>query len=383
MKKLFITFIMAFLGLAFSFIPAGAAGISVTSVDISNDLATVVINNVVEIREIKIEGNTVEFPTYVSSSGRVYPQVKFRTPSVEREVTEAILNNRPSSERIERITYDITGISTFDREDSSLAGFATVVLNNEMEIDVRLMEARYGDDYWVSWPARAPDKDRGEDGWQDLVRVTNRRVKGIIEEDLIETFKASVDQEEEPQVSVRVEQGRVDEPLSVTRVEVDRSAASGDMTALAEVDLNYAFRIKDIEVYRRRGQVFLEFPRQITDSDRVYPLMRIFSRALRSEIRRALSDGTVSEDKYSVIGFEITRFERNRFESALKYRGAVTLNGALEINFSILDGDGYDAFVSWPSVRIDGEYEDKIFPVNRQVSETIEDAILKRYYGEQ
>ena len=381
MRKLFLALLVGGLlgGVAY------AGEISVTEVEIKGNQATVVINEVIEIREIKIVGDDVEFPTHISRSGREFPQVKFLTEEARNVVVDAILKNRPSKEPIKKIDYKVTKMSPFRREGSSLKAFAAVTFNGVMEVECKVMESRHNkDEFWVSWPSRRPRKDKGEKEWQKQILIVNRKVKSIVEKDVIETFKRTgpggvimTD------ADIEIKEGLIDAPLTVTAVEVREVKGEGDLVAIAQVDLNYSFRIMDIKVYERSGQTFLEFPVFVSRRGKKHDQIKIFSKKLRSEIKRAIKSGTPSEKTSKKIGFEITKFEKFwREESAMKYFCAVTINGAIEIECKIIDGPDYDAFVSWPSSKEGDRFVDKIMPCNLKVKNVIEDALLKRYHKE-
>jgi DNA-binding cell septation regulator SpoVG len=170
--------------------------------------------------------------------------------------------------------------------------------------------------------------------------------------------------------------------LTVTAVEVkDRKDAQG-LIGIASIDLNYAFRINDIKVYSRLGQTLVELPKYVSNSGNEYDQIRIFDSKLRQRIKDAIESRTPSASKSSRIGYKITNFEKNQWGGAVKFDGAVTINDAAEIQFRVIDGDSYEAFVAWPSVKEQGEYVDKIFPCNKKVKDKIEATIIKRYHQE-
>ncbi|NLB34979.1 MAG: hypothetical protein GX817_04060 [Elusimicrobia bacterium] len=357
-----------------------AQSISVTDIDKKGDMVSVLINGVIEINEIELQDGKLVLPAYIPDSGERQPVVRFRTKEAYDVVEEAVRTNRPSREPSKRINYQITKLSPFDREGSSLKAFAEVTFNGVLDVDVKVMESQRDKDLWISWPARAPDKTIGERSWVDQVKLINRRVKDIVETDLKESYQEILKAGPSvPDVKVNVREGVIDTPLTVTNVEVEKKSAGADLLAVASVDLNYAVRINDIRVYERRGQTFLEFPVSVSDTGREYDQMRIFSRPLRNEIRNAIDTGQPSQEKYAEVGFEISKFDKFDRESSLKYFCAVTLNQALEIECVIIDGAKYDAFVSWPSEKVDGGYNDQIIPINRNLREAMEAALLKKY----
>lgn len=374
-------FILLITGLVTGFVHSGE--ISVTEVEVKGNEARVIINNIIEINGIKIKKGDVNFPVYISKSGKVFPQVRFLTKDARNIVVDAISNRKASKEIIKKINYKITKMSPYSKKGSSLKAFAAVTFNGVVEVECKVMKARYKKkDYWVAWPARPPDKNKGENKWQDQISIINKKIKSIVEKDIIDSmkkmFSGGVTMTD---IDVDIKKGMINVPLTVTDVKVKKISGEGELIAIAQVDLNYSFRIMDIKLYNRREQMVLEFPVYVSKKGKEYGQIRIFSRKLRREIKNAINTGNPSEYKSKSIGFEITKFEEPWQESALKYFSAVTLNGAVEIECKIMDSADYDAFVGWPSSKEGGKYVDKIIPCNLKVKKVIEKALLDKYHG--
>ncbi|MEA3506434.1 MAG: septation protein SpoVG family protein [Elusimicrobiota bacterium] len=358
-----------------------AGDISVTSVKRDGRITTVVINNVIEITDIKIEKGKVVLPYYELSSGNIYPQVEFLTDEARKVVEDAVLNNTKTPKTVKQISYKITEMEP-SGSDSSVKAYAAVSFNNAVEIQAKVMESSYNKGkYWVGWPARAPKGK--EEKWKNQVKILNAKVKRIVENDLIKKFEeGGASGSKATDVDVTVLNETISEPLTVTAVEVkDRKDAQG-LVGIASIDLNYSFRINDIKVYSRLGQTLVELPKYVSNSGNEYDQIRIFDSKLRQRIKDAIENRTPSSSKSSRIGYKITNFEKNQWGGAVKFDGAVTINDAAEIQFRVIDGKSYNAFVAWPSVKEQGEYVDKIFPVNKKVKEVINGAILTHYYRE-
>ncbi len=372
-------FILLITGLVTGFVHSSE--ISVTEVEVKRNEARVIINNIIEINEIKIKKGDVNFPVYISKSGKVFPQVRFLTKDARNIVVDAISNRKASKEIIKKINYKITKMSPYSKKGSSLKAFAAVTFNGAVEVECKVMKARYKKkDYWVAWPARPPDKNKGENKWQDQISIINKKIKSIVEKDIIDSmkkmFSGGVTMTD---IDVDIKKGMINAPLTVTDVKVKKISGEKDLIAIAQVDLNYSFRIMDIKLYNRQEQMVLEFPVYVSKKGKEYGQIRIFSRKLRREIKNAINTGNPSEYKSKSIGFEITKFEEPWQESALKYFSAVTLNGAVEIECKIMDSADYDAFVGWPSSKEGGKYVDKIIPCNLKVKNVIEKALLDKY----
>ncbi|MDA3793106.1 MAG: hypothetical protein PF545_05585 [Elusimicrobia bacterium] len=370
-------------GIMFSLAGTLAAGeISVTNIRIADNTATVEINNVIEIKDIEIDGKKVVFPYYKSSSGKIYTQITFLTDESRKIVETAVLNNKNTPKAIKKINYKITEMSPSGKE-GTVKGFAAVVFNGVFEVQCKVMESsRTKGEYWIAWPARAPEK--GEKGWKDQVAITNPKVKRIVEDSLIKKYKSggSSGVSKNTDVNIEIINKTLIEPLTVTAVSFkDRKDETG-LIGLASVDLNYSFRINDIKVYSKLGQTLIEMPKYVSSSGSEYDQIRIFDSILRKKIKAAIETRTPSQIKSQRLGYVITNFEKNKWGGSIKYKGAVTLNDAVEIQFKIIDGKTYDAFVAWPSLQEKGEYVDKIFPCNKEVKKVIESTLKKRYYEE-
>ncbi|MFC2091607.1 septation protein SpoVG family protein [Elusimicrobiota bacterium] len=385
MKKLLLIFLATlFITGVPAVITSYSNDISVTEVEVQDDLARIVINDVIEINEVRIKGKNVEFPEYISKSGNVYPQINFLTEEAKKEVVDAIMKKKPSKKLIKKISYKVSKMSPYSKKDSSLKAFAAVTFNGAVEVECKVMKSKREDDeYWVAWPSRPPDKEQGERKWVDQVSIVNRKVKSIIESDLVERARnTAVGGIKMTDEDVDIKEGLVNVPLTVTDIKVRKVEDESDLAAIVEVDLNYSFRIMDIRVYKRKDQLFMEFPVYRSDGGREYEQIKIYSRKLRAEIMNAIEKNSASEDKSNKIGYEITKFEQFWKDSALKYFCSVTINGAVEIECKIIAGSDYDPFVGWPSSKENDAYVDKIVPCNQLVKDTIEAALIKRYKKE-
>lgn len=364
----------------FSLCGISRAAISVTRVEVFGNFANIVINEVIAINELKIVENKIELPSYVSKAGKVFPQVKFLTKEAEKTVIDAVLNNEPSGTQIKKITYKVSKMSPYNRKGSSLKAFAAVTFNGVIEIECKVMKSKQDGDYYIAWPARPPDREKGETRWQDQVKIINKKVKSIIEKDLIDSFStAGSGKSFFTSAAVEVKQGVTEDPMTVTAVKVNKVSGKDGLIAKAEVDLNYSFRISDISVYNKQGQMLIEFPTYKTSKGKEYDQIKIFSRKLRAEIKKSIRTGKPSLVTFNKIGFEISKFEPFWKDSSLKYFCAVIINSAIEIECKILDSPTYDPFVGWPSSKEDGSYVDKIVPCNKNVKDTIEKALISKY----
>ncbi len=361
-----------------------AGEISVTDIKIIGKTASVQINNVIRIKEIEIDGKKVIFPYYKSKSGKIYPQLKFLTDESRKVVKDAVLNNKETPKAIRKINYKITKMDPSGKK-GTVKAFTAVTFNGVLEIKCKVMESSHKEgSYWIAWPARPPKK--GEKGWKDQVVISNHKVKKIVEEALIKKYESGDNSgsssSKYTDVDITLVNETISEPLTVTAVSFKERKGENGLIGLASVDLNYSFRINDIKVYSKLGQSLMEMPKYVSSSGNEYDQIRIFDSKLRKKIKEAIESRTPSRVKSSRLGYKITNFEKNQWGGAIKYNGALTLNDAVEIQFKIIDGESYHAFVAWPSLKEKGEYVDKIFPCNKEVKKVLEDTLKKRYYEE-
>ena len=160
----------------------------VESVGSVKAIASIVLNNAIKISEIKVKkisGRTsLKFPEYVSKRGRIYPQVKVLDPATEKEIISAVRKKEPSSETSNKISFKISKFSLFNRSSSSkLKAFCSVVFNNKIEIECKVMEGKWGP--WISWPARPPE---GGGKWIQQVEIKDRNLAKVIEKALVSRY---------------------------------------------------------------------------------------------------------------------------------------------------------------------------------------------------
>ncbi len=153
-------------------------------------LATIVLNNVIEISEIqvlKVGGRTsLKFPEYISKKGKVYPQITIHTKQANDAIVEAVETGMPSDEKAKAISFKVTKFSRFTRP-SKLKVFAAVIFNDAVEVECKVMEGKRGP--WISWPARKPEEGGR---WIQQVKIRNKAVKDAIEKTLLERYSKMI-----------------------------------------------------------------------------------------------------------------------------------------------------------------------------------------------
>ncbi|MCS7184471.1 MAG: SpoVG family protein [bacterium] len=165
-----------------------AQTLAVTDVQVQGDSAEVTINNIVVIKEIEVKkvggGIKLRYPTYVSRTGREYPQVRV-SQVLQKVIENAIQTGKPQGTPTKDITYKITKFDKFRRQ-SSLKYFCAVSINNQLEIECKVIDSPRGQGPFISWPSR---KDEETGKWVNQVVIINRDLKKAIEDELLSRYK--------------------------------------------------------------------------------------------------------------------------------------------------------------------------------------------------
>jgi len=380
-KFLFLSFLTVF-----SFSTAVfTQSLAVTKVWVKGNQATIVVNDFLKIKEIKFRKKSgkitsLTFPTYISKSGRKYPQVKVKSNSLLKKIKTAILTKKPVGKRTSDIKFKITKLSPYTPKGrkSSLRAFCAVTFNNEIEVECKIMKSRYGDDYWISWPARPPDNGGS---WIEQIKITKPMIKKGIEKKLIAKFKKGEFTEGSsyaiPQVNVEVIPGGKSIPLVVTSVKVKKKVAS--------VVLNNAILINEVRVKKVGSKTILKFPEYISKSGRIYPQIKFLDPSVKTAIRRAILSKKPSSKKINKISYRIGKFSKFRREgSKLKYFCSVIFNDKVEIECKIMEGNR-GPWVSWPArpPKGGGKWINQISIANKKVKNIVERELLERYKEEE
>jgi len=151
------------------------------------------INNAITIKDVKLVDaggrRFLKFPEYVSQRKRVYPQVVFTTRAANEAVRNAVLGNVPGPARNRKTAFKIARFSLFNKR-SKLKALATVSFNDILEIECKIIESKNG--LWVGWPSKKLERS-GE--WFDQVVITDKKLKGTVEEGLLARYRSEIAKE--------------------------------------------------------------------------------------------------------------------------------------------------------------------------------------------
>jgi DNA-binding cell septation regulator SpoVG len=118
----------------------------------------------------------LKFPESISKRGRLFPQIRLRTPMVKDTVYRAIAE-RSATSQWKPLAWHITKITRYEKK-SSLKAFAKVDFGDGLEIECRVLTGPRG--LWVAWPARKQD-----DTWVDQVMFIDTALKHAVESAVI------------------------------------------------------------------------------------------------------------------------------------------------------------------------------------------------------
>ena len=195
-RKAFTNAIICFIMLTSAF-PLFGQNIAVTYVKIKQDkagaggfnkAAEVIVNNSIKIRGIRVAGDKdglrFKLPEYVSSKGKVYPQVILLNKQAEQVFKEALGSEKPAGEAPLKNTFRLGRYRIFD-SPSALKAIARVVFDEAVEIECKIFDGENG--LWVSWPSKQnPENGR----WKKLVDISEYKLRESVERALFDRYTA-------------------------------------------------------------------------------------------------------------------------------------------------------------------------------------------------
>lgn len=195
-----ILFIVLFFSLLYS--QQTAKMLYVTDVQkIAENLYSITLNDLIVIKEIKVKKTkigqreivNIEFPTYISKRGKAYPQIVVLDKDLNDRIIKAITTGK--TEKVSSVVlpnYKLGKYSPYRRSTSSLKVFASVIFEDAIEIECKIMEGRHGP--WISWPSR---KDETTNKWVKQVLFKSKDYQKKIEQELISRYKTEKVEENE------------------------------------------------------------------------------------------------------------------------------------------------------------------------------------------
>ncbi|MFH1353148.1 MAG: septation protein SpoVG family protein [bacterium] len=372
-RKISLLFALVFVFLT---VPKVSALMGVTDVKITGKTATVVLDDYLEIAEIKILKKGVEIkikpPIYVSKAGKIFPQAKFLNPELEKRVISAIKTGKPVGAKSTKLSYKVTKMSLYEpKKRSSLKAFSGVSFNNEVEVECKVLTGSRG--LWIGWPSAKMDGR-----WVKQVKILKPEIQKKVEKSVLEKY------EKETSYEAEIVPGGKALPVTVTDVELVPVEDGGSTKAIASIVLNNAIEIGEIEVKNVSGVTRLQYPRYTSKAGRVYPQIKILDPEVEKAIISAINKKEPSPNPSSKISYKISNYSPyTRGGSSLKVFCAVTFNNKVKIECKIMEGK-WGPWVSWPARPPEngGRWINQIEVKDKKLKKVVEQALVKRYETE-
>jgi len=154
---------------------------------------SITLNDLIVIKEIKVKKTKIgqreivnlEFPTYISKRGKAYPQITVLDKTLQERIIKAITTSTAEKpkEKVGEPNFKISKFSPYKQSRSSLKVFASVVFEDSIEIECKVMEGKRGP--WISWPAR---KDETTNKWVQQVSFSSKEYKKKVEQSLLSKY---------------------------------------------------------------------------------------------------------------------------------------------------------------------------------------------------
>ncbi|MDR1941786.1 MAG: SpoVG family protein, partial [Endomicrobium sp.] len=142
----------AIIGFVFSF--TAGAELSVTDIENNKNGMSVTFNASLKISGISLSDGKIIFPVY-ANKGKVYRQFSV----IKRDAALSLYNSLKSnivSKNSSAISFKINKFKINNKE-SSIKAFASVIFEDVLETECRVMDGRYG--LWVAWPSSKNGKN--------------------------------------------------------------------------------------------------------------------------------------------------------------------------------------------------------------------------------
>lgn len=180
----YICFLL-FIGICYSLPhePIIITEVNITPADDNKDVnafTSVVVNNTLQINSIRLVGDRIKMPEYVSSTDAVYPQVLFASKGISKIFEDAILDKKISGESTGTLSYEITNLIPF--KGSSRKANAHVTFNGSITVVCGVMETI--GDVWIAWPAYKNDAGK----WKRQVTLLSRDLQEKVESSIIQLY---------------------------------------------------------------------------------------------------------------------------------------------------------------------------------------------------
>lgn len=161
--------------------------ISVTRVKVTGNQAEIVVNDVLVIKEIRVDrdgGMSLRFPEFVSRTGKIYPQMKLLLKQADDAIRKAIKTEKPSLSKIEWDFKNDLKLVKLEKHKTKGLYFGTVTFGDAIEVSCKF--SRRAEKVKVSWPARPPAIKSAR--WVNQIYFKRRELRQRAEAVLVEQF---------------------------------------------------------------------------------------------------------------------------------------------------------------------------------------------------
>ena len=165
---LILFFIIIFLNCAF-------ASLKITAISNKNNKFNIILNSSIQILNIELKNNELNFPTYKSKS-KQYQQFSVLKRDFKIYLKDSLLGNKILSNNRD-ISFNINKLYIL-KNNKTVRAFASVIFDNEIEVECRIMQGR--NSLWIAWPG-----NKINDRWVKNFKFIDRSLQKKIETKLI------------------------------------------------------------------------------------------------------------------------------------------------------------------------------------------------------
>lgn len=177
-KKILLLFLIVSLGYCATLY----AELQITKISKNNGSFDIVLNDDIEISNIILKNNEIEFPIY-KDKNKVYKQFSILKREFRQYVVVSLVENKISS-KIADTSFKINKFSIL-KNHKTIKVFASVIFDNDIEVECRIMCSK--NSLWIAWPA-----NKNNNIWVKDFKFINRNLKETVEKKLITDYASIV-----------------------------------------------------------------------------------------------------------------------------------------------------------------------------------------------
>jgi DNA-binding cell septation regulator SpoVG len=155
------------------------AELQITKILQNDGLFDVVLNDDIEVSNISLRNNDIEFPVY-KGKNKIYRQFFVLKREFRQYMVNSLSKNKIAPKKIIDTSFKVNKLSIL-KNHKTIKAFASVIFNNDIEVECRIMNGRKG--LWVVWPS-----NKKNDIWIKDFRFINKNLKQAVEKKLITDY---------------------------------------------------------------------------------------------------------------------------------------------------------------------------------------------------